>query len=85
MAVIVWLFAANRWRWVSVALVMVPPLVGIARMYLGVHHPSDVIASLVFISAWLVVVGAVVLRVEPPKSTGSYSDAPSGANPDPSA
>lgn len=62
MAMLIWLFCANRWRWLSVALLVLPPLVGIARLYLGVHHPTDVITSLAYMSAWLVVAGAVFLR-----------------------
>ena len=34
-------------------LVAVPLLVGLARLYLGAHHLSDVITSLVFMSVWL--------------------------------
>lgn len=61
-AVLLWLICANRWRWLSVPLVGLPLLVGIARLYLGAHHPSDVIASIAFMSAWLAVAGTVLLK-----------------------
>jgi membrane-associated phospholipid phosphatase len=60
MAVLIWLTCRNRWRWLSVALVCVPPLVGLARLYLGAHHLSDVVTSLVFISVWLGLAAAVL-------------------------
>lgn len=71
MAVLIWLFCANRWRWLSVALVVLPALVGIARLYLGAHHPSDVVTSLAFMSAWLAISGAVLLRDQSAETTGS--------------
>jgi undecaprenyl-diphosphatase len=71
MAVLIWLFCANRWRWLSAALVVLPLLVGMARLYLGVHHPSDVVTSLAFMSAWLAISGAVLLRDQSAETTGS--------------
>jgi membrane-associated phospholipid phosphatase len=61
-AVLLCLSCANRLRLLSIPLVMLPPLVGIARLYLGAHHPSDVIASITFMSAWLAITRAVLLK-----------------------
>ncbi len=61
-AVLLWLSCANRLRLLSIPLVMLPLLVGIARLYLGAHHPSDVIASITFMSAWLAITRAVLLK-----------------------
>jgi undecaprenyl-diphosphatase len=61
-AVLLWLRCANHLRLLSIPLVMLPPLVGIARLYLGAHHPSDVIASIAFMSAWLAITRAVLLK-----------------------
>jgi membrane-associated phospholipid phosphatase len=61
-AVLLWLGWANRWRWFGLTLVGLPLLVGMARLYLGAHHPSDVIASIVFMSAWLAVTRTVLLK-----------------------
>lgn len=38
--------AAKRKRWVTVSCIVIIALVGISRMYLGVHTPWDVLASL---------------------------------------
>ncbi len=42
------------WRWVFVALaVIMPILVAASRMYRGMHHPTDVLGSLVLAAAWI--------------------------------
>ena len=61
MAVLVWGFGATRWRWLSAALLVPAPLVALARLYLGVHHPSDVAVSLLFMSVWVAVTAVIVL------------------------
>jgi undecaprenyl-diphosphatase len=64
-AVLIWLTCRNGWRWLCAALLAVPPLVGVARLYLGAHHLSDVITSLVFMSVWLALAATVLLRDQP--------------------
>ncbi|MFG3491485.1 diacylglycerol kinase family protein [Streptomyces sp. NPDC047972] len=50
------------WRYVVVtALVLVPPLVGLSRLYRGMHHPTDVAGGLLNGSLTLLVVGSVLL------------------------
>ncbi len=61
LAVLIWVFGSYRWRWLSLGLLTLPVIVAVARLYLGAHHPSDVLASLIFMSAWLAVVTAVAL------------------------
>jgi membrane-associated phospholipid phosphatase len=70
LAVLVWVFRRSRWRMLSVALLALPPMVAIARLYLGAHHPSDVVASLIFISGWLSAAAAIVLSQGGPRSSG---------------
>ena len=41
------LFAWNKRRWVSAVMIAVTLLVAVARMYVGVHTPQDVVVSLV--------------------------------------
>jgi undecaprenyl-diphosphatase len=60
LAVLVWANCSRRRRWLSVVLATVPFLVAVARLYLGAHHPSDVIASLLFMTAWLACCAAVL-------------------------
>jgi undecaprenyl-diphosphatase len=59
----------RRWTW---PLFLAPLVVVPSRLYQGAHHPTDVLASLVFATVWLVVVSRVLLgedrvdRVERP-------------------
>ncbi|MFG2819625.1 diacylglycerol kinase family protein [Kitasatospora sp. NPDC048365] len=56
LGVLVLLLARGRWRFAVCALLwLLPPLVAAARLYRGMHHPSDVVAGLLN--------GAVVLWV----------------------
>jgi membrane-associated phospholipid phosphatase len=75
LAVLIWRTQRKGWRWLCVALAAVPLLVGVARMYLGAHHLSDVVTSLVFMSVWLAFAAAVLLR-EPPSGAGAGAESP---------
>ncbi len=50
-------------KWLGIALWIIAILVAIARVYVGLHHPIDVIASMciaiVAVSAWYVTVNRV--------------------------
>lgn len=50
--------AWRRWTWL---LVLAPLVVAPSRLYQGAHHLTDVLASVVFATAWLVVVSRVLL------------------------
>jgi undecaprenyl-diphosphatase len=75
LAVLIWRTGRRGWRWLCVALAAVPLLVGVARMYLGAHHLSDVVTSLVFMSVWLAFAAAVLLR-EPRSGAGASAESP---------
>lgn len=71
LAVLLRLRGGDRWRWLSIPLVAVPILVALARLYLGVHHPTDVATSIVFMAAWLAAAYLVLLRSAAPRGTAS--------------
>jgi membrane-associated phospholipid phosphatase len=60
--IVLWVAAvAPRWRrWVW-PLLLAPLLVAPSRLYQGAHHPTDVIASLVFATVWVLLVARVLL------------------------
>ena len=45
----------HRHRWAACLLALLPPVVGVSRLYQGAHHLTDVLTSLVAATAWLVV------------------------------
>jgi undecaprenyl-diphosphatase len=48
----------RRWVW---PLFLVPVVVSAARLYQGAHHPTDVLAGLLYAAAWLGAVAHVLL------------------------
>ncbi len=67
LAVILWRQLPQRW-WAAVAvglLLLVPAAVGLARLYRGMHHPSDVLFGLVLGGAWLWLVVSTLLQRSP--------------------
>lgn len=48
----------RAWAWL---LLLLPVAVALARLYQGAHHPTDELASVLYATAWLGVVGRVVL------------------------
>jgi undecaprenyl-diphosphatase len=64
-AIVVLAFPRTRawWRWALVALaVLVPLWVALSRTYQGMHHPTDILGSLVLAAGWLT---AMVYLVRP--------------------
>lgn len=60
--IVLWVAAVvPRWRrWVW-PLLLAPLVVAPSRLYQGAHHPTDVMASLVFATVWVLVVARVLL------------------------
>ncbi|WP_426244323.1 phosphatase PAP2 family protein [Nocardioides sp. LHG3406-4] len=54
-------WAAPRTRRWARLLLLLPLCVAVARLYQGAHHPTDVLASLLFTTAWLGGVAWVLL------------------------
>lgn len=51
-------------RWLAVAFT-VAAVVGLCRIYRGMHHPTDVLAGAAYGAAWLAVVATLMLRKSP--------------------
>ncbi|GAA3897965.1 hypothetical protein GCM10022244_05370 [Streptomyces gulbargensis] len=69
----------SRWRYLAAGiLLLVPPVVGLSRMYRGMHHPSDVVAGLLNGTLTLLVLGSVFLagRRVPGPDTAESGDVP---------
>jgi undecaprenyl-diphosphatase len=67
--------ARGWWRWLLlIPAIAMPVLVGVARLYRGEHHPTDILASLLFAALWLT---AVAVLVKP--NAGSRARGRSGA------
>jgi len=46
--------ARGWWRWLFlIPAIAMPVLVALSRMYRGEHHPTDILASLLFSALWL--------------------------------
>ncbi|RDZ27979.1 phosphatase PAP2 family protein [Lysobacter silvisoli] len=61
--VLVLLAWRTRWRWpLAVLMTAFVVLVGLSRVYLGVHYPSDILAGWAVATAWAVAVYLVAFR-----------------------
>jgi undecaprenyl-diphosphatase len=48
--------ARGWWRYLFlIPAIVMPVIVAIARMYRGEHHPTDILASMLFAALWLTV------------------------------
>jgi undecaprenyl-diphosphatase len=55
--------ARGWWRWLFlIPAIAMPVLVALSRMYRGEHHPTDILASLLFAALWLT---ATTLLIKP--------------------
>lgn len=62
LAILIWIYLDRRWRPIAAGLLVLPPIVAVSRLYQGVHHLTDVLASLVIISLWLALMAVLVLK-----------------------
>ena len=77
-AVVVLLAWGTRWRWPVLVLALAfTGLVGLSRLYLGVHYPSDVLAGWAAGLAWTAGVYLVLFRQRRPWGDASRWTLPS--------
>ncbi|MFF6906882.1 diacylglycerol kinase family protein [Streptomyces sp. NPDC012389] len=90
LAVLVLSRVRGRWgKAVAVLLLLIPLLVGLARLYRGMHHPSDVVGGLLNGALSLLVVGRAVLAddawaARPPADAADIAVAAAESRPGPS-
>ena len=71
--------ARGWWRWLFlVPAIAMPVLVALSRLYRGEHHPTDLLASLLFSALWLTA-ATVLIKPDPGGRTGLRADPP-GSN-----
>jgi undecaprenyl-diphosphatase len=63
LGVLLWILHRRR-RWFAALLFAPAAVIALSRLYLGVHHPTDVLVSLLFMSGWLNRCSAVLLEPE---------------------
>jgi membrane-associated phospholipid phosphatase len=64
--VVLWLYGDRGWaRALAVVLFCVPVFVGISRVYMGEHYPSDVVAGALLSVLWLSLVASMLLPRRP--------------------
>jgi undecaprenyl-diphosphatase len=62
-AILVFCYTRGWWRYLFlIPAVVMPVLIAIARMYRGEHHPTDILASVLFAALWLT---AATLLIKP--------------------
>ena len=67
----------GRWHWpVLLLLPLFAIIVGIARIYLGVHYPSDILAGFAVAVAWVFGMHSVVGRAPKPKAEPASANIP---------
>jgi membrane-associated phospholipid phosphatase len=67
----------GRWHWpVLVLLPLFALTVGVARIYLGVHYPSDILAGFAVAVAWVSGMHSVIGRAPKPKSEPASANIP---------
>ncbi len=77
LAILVIGHARGWWRWLFLLpAVAFPILVAASRMYRGEHHPTDVLASLLFAALW-VPAATLLLRPNSPANGGDQGQSTS--------
>jgi undecaprenyl-diphosphatase len=68
------------WRWLTlVPAVLMPVLVAVSRLYRGMHHPTDILASVIFALAWTSIVYLALKPLGRPAPRAAVSSSGSGS------
>ena len=60
-AILVIGYARGWWRYLFlIPAVVMPVMIALSRLYRGEHHPTDILASLVFAALWLIATTALI-------------------------
>jgi undecaprenyl-diphosphatase len=64
LAVVVWTYSRREWLRVGavVVAIAVPIVVGLSRLYRGMHYPTDVLAGVLLGALWLITVTLALMR-----------------------
>jgi membrane-associated phospholipid phosphatase len=65
----------RRWRWILTPAIALALMMGISRVYLAVHWPSDVLAGWALGFGIAALAGCVILRRDPPGEEGGNREA----------
>ena len=66
--IVLWLYSGRGWaRALAVAGFCVPVFVGLSRVYMGEHYPSDVVAGALLGGLWLSLVAVILLPGDRPQ------------------
>ena len=73
-AAVVLTHTRSRWRWTVLALpLLLAPLIGVSRIYVAAHHPTDVLAGFLLGGVWVATCAYLLL---PPSRRYSSNDTP---------
>lgn len=62
-AAVILTYSRARWRWAVLALPLLLPLaIGVSRIYVAAHHPTDVVAGVVLGGVWVLVCARLLLN-----------------------
>jgi len=76
LAILVIGFARGWWRYLFlIPAIVMPVMIALARMYRGEHHPTDILASLLFAGLWLT---ATTLLIKPAQGGLNRAGRPHG-------
>jgi undecaprenyl-diphosphatase len=85
LGLLMWRWSTGWLRWAALAVAVVAPAyVAFARLYWGVHHPLDLVGSLLLATAWVIACWCAIRPTDTP-TNGNNPAAPMAGGPPPRA